>query len=205
MHQRPAVVPITSKSFTAAHAALVEAFLDYPLMVYAARDLKRRRRGVRVLYGAILYDCLRHGEVFATPQMRGVACWLPPGKPMPGFLRQLRSGMLRLPWALGLGSLRMLVDYDEAGRALHDEHARAPHWYLAALGVRPEFQGTGLGGALLECITTRADQQGVACYLETHREQNVRLYERHGFQVACRRELAEHPVPVWAMSRPPAA
>jgi hypothetical protein len=49
----------------------------------------------------------------------------------------------------------------------------------------------------------RADAAGVSCYLDTHQEQNVRLYQRHGFEVAECFTPPGHPIPVWAMVRIP--
>ena len=41
-----------------------------------------------------------------------------------------------------------------------------PHWYLVAVGTRPERQGQGLGSALLEVGTSQADAVGLPCYQE---------------------------------------
>ena len=86
---------------------------------------------------------------------------------------------------------------------LHHRHAHEPHWYLAAIGVEPEYQGQGIGGALMRPILQRADNEHLACYLETHRESNVRLYQRHGFAVSELAEVPGHPIPIWAMHRKP--
>ena len=88
--------------------------------------------------------------------------------------------MLGLPFHFGPATFRRLLAYDAVTQRLHHQHAPMPHWYLAAIGVEPAYQGRGLGSALMRPILNRADGQHVACYLETHREDNVRLYERHG-------------------------
>ena len=51
--------------FAAAREMLTRAFLDYPLMHYVKAELARRR-GVRTLYGGIVRDTLRHGEVHVS-------------------------------------------------------------------------------------------------------------------------------------------
>ena len=78
-----------------------------------------------------------------------------------------------------------------------------PHYYLAAVGVVPERQGQGVGSALMQPMLARADEQKLKCWLDTHKEENVMLYERNGFQIARRSEVAGHPVPVWGMLREP--
>jgi hypothetical protein len=52
-------------------------------------------------------------------------------------------------------------------------------------------------------MLAQADRAGLHCWLDTHQEQNVRLYERHGFEVSERAELPGHPIPVYGMLRRP--
>lgn len=188
-----------------AHAAtaLARAFFDYALMVYAAPEAGRRERGVRAIYDALLADSVRYGEVYATHDGAGVACWLPPGREHLTVLRQLRAGMLSVPFRFGPAGFRRLLAYDTLGRALHHELAPMPHWYLSAIGVEPERQGQGVATALIQPILQRADAAGLPCYLETHREANLRIYRKHGFDLVRRADLPGHAVPVWAMLRKP--
>lgn len=197
------VVRLRSIDYRRAEVALARAFFDYNLMVYAAPDPVRRRAGVAALYGALLWDCFRWGEVNVTRGGTGVACWLPPERARITLGRQIRAGMLRLPFRFGLRAFRRLLPYDAITQKLHHEHAPMPHWYLSAIGVEPEHQGQGIGSALMQPMIARADHERLACYLETHREENVRLYERHGFEVVERADVPGHSVPVWAMLRKP--
>ena len=195
------VEQISSAQYDRARHVLGRAFHDYPLMHYAMPDAERRLRGTTALYGAILYDCLRYGSVYATDNVAAVACWLPPGTRVPGFLRQLRAGILGLPIGFGLRGTRRLLDYDKIAQRLHHEFAPESHWYLASLGVEPDRQRQGLGSRLLEPQLARADREGHPCYLDTHRESNVRLYERHGFRVTWQGTAPGHPVTIWSMRR----
>lgn len=221
-----AIVRLETEQFRAARAALAAAFFDYEVMVYAAPDAGRRAAAV---YGAFVRDALRFGEVFAagdgpadrvraangiaeadrvgiadgTGATNGVACWLPPRRTTITLVRQARAGMWELPWRFGVRGFSRLLAYDAIAARLHHAYAAGPHWYLSALGVEPQRQGQGLGGALMQPILARADAQGLPCYLETHRPGNVQLYQRHGFQICCHTEEPGHPVLVWAMLRPP--
>ena len=58
-----------------------------------------------------------------------------------------------------------------------------PHWYLLAVGARSQFQGRGLGSALVEIGTSRADAAGVPCYLETGTQSNIDFYAKRGFEI----------------------
>jgi len=196
------ITRLATSQLKAAQKSLERAFLDYPLMVYAAPDARRRSRGVPMLYNAILRDALRYGEVYVSPKAEGVACWLPPGVPLPGTMREIRAGLLGLPFGFGWGGFQRLLEYGNWHTKLHHKYISGPHWFLATIGVEPAFQGRGIGGALLEAVTVKADAQRVPCYLETHREETVRLYERHGFVTTEIFQVEGRPVPVWAMLRP---
>lgn len=196
------VVRLERPAYARARAALSRAFFDYTLMVYAEPDASRRQGGVTALYSGLLSDCFRNGEVYVTRDGVGAACWLPPDKVEFGFLRQVRAGMLAVPLRFRWSAFQRLMPYDETTRRLHHELAPMPHWYLSAIGVEPERQGQGIGGALMQPILQKADAAGLPCYLETHREGNVRLYQRHGFEVARCADVPGQTIPIWAMLRP---
>jgi ribosomal protein S18 acetylase RimI-like enzyme len=196
------ITRLKASQCAAAQRTLERAFLDYPLMVYACPDAAARTRGVNALYSAIMYDALRYGEIYTSPGVEGVACWLPPGVPLPTFFREVRAGLLRLPGTFGWRPFRRLIEYGQWHTKLHHELTSGPHWFLATIGVDPACQGRGVGSALLEAVLMRADEQRLPCYLETHGEKSARLYERHGFKTVRLFEVPRHPIPVWAMLRP---
>lgn len=72
-------------------------------------------------------------------------------------------------------------------RARHDP--RQAHWHLGPIGVHPDHQGEGLGGALLGAFLARADREGTPAFLETDVDRNVVLYERFGFRVIARQDI----------------
>ncbi|MFO0919101.1 MAG: GNAT family N-acetyltransferase [Planctomycetaceae bacterium] len=181
---------------------LARAFLDYPAMVFANPDAARRRRGVFTLYSAILRDSFPYGEVYTSEHVEGIAAWLPPGVDLPSLPREIRAGFVGLPFTFGWTAFWRLIAIDTCARRLHHKYVTEPHWFLATLGVDPAHQGQGIGSAVLQPVLNRADQERTLCYLETHRPENVRLYERHGFEV---QELHQsvHLPPIWAMLRKP--
>jgi GNAT superfamily N-acetyltransferase len=61
-------------------------------------------------------------------------------------------------------------------------HPTFPHWYLPWFGVRPELQGGGLGGRLLEDCLRVVDESRLPAYLETPNPRTIPFYERHGFE-----------------------
>jgi predicted N-acetyltransferase YhbS len=76
------------------------------------------------------------------------------------------------------------------------------HSHLGPVAVDLDRQGQGIGGALLGEYCKRIDAVGMASYLETDKVENVRLYERFGFDVTGEANVIG--VSNWFMMREPA-
>lgn len=200
------VVRLVSSRKRDAAEVLVEAFRDDADYRYVFPDEEERVRSMRRLWNALLLHTLLFGEVYTTSGLHGVACWLPMRGPSVSLWQLLRTGFA-LPRAVlsfsGEGR-RRLADALQYNDDVHRRLVRENHWYLGALGVAPPHQHRGIGGRLLQPILARADAQGKPCYLETQTRDNVRFYERHGFQVVHHGEVPGHPLQMWAMLRPSA-
>lgn len=51
------------------------------------------------------------------------------------------------------------------------------------IGVDPNAQGRGLGGARMRHAVASCGQEGALAYLESSNPRNISLYERHGFEM----------------------
>jgi ribosomal protein S18 acetylase RimI-like enzyme len=78
-----------------------------------------------------------------------------------------------------------------------------PHWHLTWLGVEPGHQGQGIGSTLVRQMTTRADAEGMACWLFTFASRNVPIYEHLGFHVPLDTTLPSSGLRLWVMTHPP--
>ena len=56
-------------------------------------------------------------------------------------------------------------------------------WYLLLLVVDPLVQRAGLGTRLQAPVLEVADREGVDCYLETQKPENLAYYRRFGYEV----------------------
>jgi ribosomal protein S18 acetylase RimI-like enzyme len=74
-----------------------------------------------------------------------------------------------------------------------------PHIHLGPIGVSPEFQGQGIGSALMNRYIEHLAEEEAAGYLETDRQENVKFYEKFGFRVTREEDvIGAH---VWYMWR----
>lgn len=161
---------------------LARAFWDDPLTQYITPDVSQRRRLVNLFDIALRYGIL-FGEVYSTPDVRGVAIWIPPRNFSITIGRSLRVGLWRLPIAVGLPPLVRLMRALIEMECFHVRNVSPDHWYLFYLAVDPPYQKHGLGAALIQPVLERAAQEGVPCYLETANPRNVSFYQRCGFKI----------------------
>ena len=80
---------------------------------------------------------------------------------------------------------------------------KPPHWYLAIMGVAPEWQGRGIGSKLMHPALETLDAEGTPAYLEASTVRSRALYERHGFEVTGEFNFPSGGPPLWQMWREP--
>ncbi len=70
------------------------------------------------------------------------------------------------------------------------------------MGVEPNAQGSGLGGALMRHAVARCDDEGAMAFLESSNPRNVSLYERHGFEAMGQIQIGAGPLVTPMLRRP---
>ena len=186
---------------TAAADTLAEAFWDDPLMHIVAPDEKRRISVAPWFFETFIKYGLRHdGDVSGNEDASAAAIWFPAGQTGLLPFRMLRVGMAAMPFKAGINGTMRFFKLMRATEGFH-KAVDGPHWYLAAIGTRPELQGTGLGSALVDLGTAQADASRVPCYLETGTESNVAFYKKRGFEVTGQAEV--YGFTLYGMVRPP--
>lgn len=186
-------------------SVLRAAFFDDPAYEYVIPDVGERTRAIERFIGALISFALRYGEVYTTPEVRGVACWLSMRGSSVSLWQLVRTGFAlpRAVMSLRGDSRQRMADIMRHNDGVHERSIQGPHWYLGALGVLPGWQRRGIGARLLQPVLARADARGIPCYLETQSADNVRFYRRQGFEVVHEGQVPGHPVPMWAMLRQP--
>jgi GNAT superfamily N-acetyltransferase len=178
--------------------ALARAFADDPVMTYVIPERNHHHRLRRLFELDLQHIALPLEESYTTvgPVM-GAAFWAPPNKWKTPFSQLIRSApaFLRVLGRNLRPSIRLMTSVER-------NHPKTPHWYLMTLGTEPDFQGKGVGSALLHPVLERCDAEGVPAYLESSKEANVPFYRRHGFEVTGEVTVPNGPT-LWLMWREP--
>lgn len=199
------IVELASVERERAVDALVSAFEEDVMWRGLLPSEEERERVMPALWRGVLAYCRQYGRVYTTERAMGVSAWTAPGYARPSLWRVVRTRFLLMQ------SVRLMAR-DSRSRfmaimkqidALHVRLQPDPHWYLWALGVRPEHQRQGLGAALLEPVLERAAEEATPCYLETETETNVRFYRKQGFDVVHEEAFDEAGFRLWFMRKPP--
>jgi ribosomal protein S18 acetylase RimI-like enzyme len=194
------IVRLDRSRYGEASDALARAFQDDPAWVWIVPDDARRAELLPWLF-RIGFD-VTAADVYATAgAVRGAARWLPPGRQPVRVAATVRA-LVTTPLRLGRATAPFLA-YGRAVEAMRAEVAPDPHWYLAGIGVDPEAQRQGIGGALLRPGIEAAQRDAVPAVLLTNSEANLAFYEGHGFRVVREGETPKGGPRAWAMVRQP--
>ena len=193
-----AITRLSARRTQEAGRVLGAAFASSPLerAVRGTMD-ERQRRGLVVAYTA---TCRLPGQVriaLSEQRLVGVIRWAE----SPRCQLRLREKLAMAPTAISAFG-RNLPKALSWVAAWSKRDPAEPHVHLGPIGVTPELQGLGIGSQMLSVYCEELDLAGSPGYLETDKPENVRLYERFGFEV---RDVAElFGVPNWFMWRAPA-
>ena len=191
------ITPMSPARVEEAGRVLGAAFTSSPLERAVRGPIdERQRRGLVTAYTA---TCRLPGQVriaITEQPIVGVIRWVE----SPHCQLRLWEKLKMAPTAIGAFG-RNLPKALTWVSVWSKRDASRPHVHLGPIGVTPELQGRGIGSQMLSLYCEELDVVGKAGYLETDKPENVRLYERFGFEVQDQAELFG--VKNWFMWRAP--
>ncbi|HUX05178.1 MAG TPA: GNAT family N-acetyltransferase [Acidimicrobiales bacterium] len=186
-------------------AVCARAFYDDPFYSYLLASPRRRLANLRHIFRATLIHLGGAGHIGTVRRddtgIVGVAAWLPPDhypQPVSTQLAQLPGmvrAFIRTPRSLAYARIYL--------GAIARVHPKEPHWYLCALASDPSLQRSGAGTLLMHEGLALADREGVGCYLETQKPENLAYYRRFGFELDRTLEPLPDAPPLFTMWRAP--
>lgn len=188
------VKPVSKSDEKRAIDTVVRAFSADPVATWFYPEPRHYLEHFPSFVEAFAGAAFRHGSAYGTDDGAGIALWLPPGgHPDEAALAELLGRTIperqRAP-------VLALIEQMES------RHPAEPHWYLPMIGVAPEKQGHGYGGALLEHALERCDAENALAYLEASSSRSMPLYRRHGFEPVGTIQVGSAP-PLFPMVRRP--
>lgn len=175
-------------------ACIVAAFITDPLGRFAWPSPHQYLEAMPLATSAFAGASFEGGSADVTPDFCGAGLWLSPGVHPDGEALEKAFRDTAKPEHLD----DLLATFDKMGEYHPDER----HWYLPMIGVEPNSQGRGLGGALMRHAIARCDEDEALAYLESSNPRNISLYQRYGFEVMGKIQIGAGP-PVTPMLRRP--
>lgn len=200
-HPKPIVRPLRPTESDVAARRLTLAFDSDPALHWLLPDAEHRAEAAPRIASAYVEYALRHGIVWCTDDLSGVALRRPPGEERLHAHGILTSGLAWLPFHLGWAGTLRLLEVEEKTSRWHEDALGGPHWYLWTIAVDPARQGEGIGSALMRHTFATADADGLPCYLETTHPRALAIHRSHGFEVVHEARIRGE-LPVWSMVRP---
>jgi len=153
---------------------ITDAFLDLAPSRWLIGDRAARQAIFPGFFGMYVVHALTGGVVYTTADRTAAALWIPgtgPAEPSQEYDEQLAE--ITGQWA------GRFVTFDQELDAHH--LTSIAHHHLAVLAVHPDWQGRGIGTALLHAHHATLDQDGITAYLEASDQRTRSLYLRHGY------------------------
>jgi GNAT superfamily N-acetyltransferase len=124
-----------------------------------------------------LEPALELGIVWATPDAKGAAVWVPPD--VAETWEEHPWNQARISALSDDGGERYDAFWDWVYSHVPDEEL----WQLDTIAVEPASQGRGLGRALIDAGLKKARASGTGAFLSTGTPRNLEIYRRSGFRV----------------------
>jgi len=193
---------LTPPDVAQAARVMSQAYVDDPLCAFML-PFKRTRASTLTKFFRVYGDLnIKGGRGFGVGDpLEGVAFWEYPDQANLSISVKSLTGFLPLLFTLyPLGLIRAREALKQT-EALHQKHAKQPHFYLDNVGVAPDARGKGLSSALIRPVLELADSQKALVYTDTVTRANVSLYEHFGFQCVDEINVPQTGLTVWALRR----
>ena len=142
------------------------------------------------------------GEIYTTDDIEGGALFVSRGEAF-SFERLACAVQSTACFKSDRSGLRRCINVCARLKAIHGRLAVGRHWYIMSLGINPSKLGNAIAADLVRPLLSRADADGVPCYLEVFRQTDLPFYERLGFRIEGAGRIPGGRGDFWAMLRLP--
>jgi ribosomal protein S18 acetylase RimI-like enzyme len=164
---------------------LVDAFMDDPVSRWLLPQRPHRESALPGFFRILVHSALVTGQIEITDDGAAVALWQPVEASVDGTVDATPDEHLLeqvFGPVCGQEATRRLVYLNQAGAQRHPR--QESHDHLQFIAVHPDYQGRGVGSALLRHRLAGLDAGRTPAYLEATSPRNAALYEAYGFRPA---------------------
>lgn len=176
-------------------ATFSQAFADDPGLSWIWPDRADRLQRLPHFFDAIVRGTLSAGVALRSEAATAVSLWRRPERihPDDAETRQVLPSLAR---AFDIGGERSQLMSSVLKR---HQPATPGWWYLQFIGVRPEAQGSGLGGAAIRAGLDLAGSGDAPVYVEVMNPANLGYYRHIGFETVSEFDIPDDGPHVWGM------
>lgn len=167
------------------HSAFYKVLIPNSINFTVKNDKKRYER-LMALMDYQYKMAMKYGEIFLSDDKKG--CVL--------FVDKAYPSIQKICWETEL--LFKCIGIENTFKTLKRErllkafHPKGPFKYLWLMGVKPEFQGRGIGSNLIKEALTR--YEGDLIYVETTIPENIKFYTHLGFKISYETHELNYPL-----------
>lgn len=173
---------IKIKNLSAIAEKFSQAMFNDPLHMYFFPDAETRARKIYAMYYFMIKINILN--TFSTSDCcEGIAVWEKPYNHLLKVKFQDFFLGLGLLFKVGFSALNRMSKYQRWSSRLKKKSIGDPFWYLNVIIVDPIYQGKGFASELIRPILAKADEHGHKVCLETQNANNIRIYEKYGFNI----------------------
>lgn len=187
--------------------ALYEALLADPFYIELLRAVpggdEARQHALMMYLDYSITEAEEYGRLFIPPEHDyGVSIW---SKPLNAATETIKHQQKKdfLKHTLGQPVLDAYLEMTNFMTSKLDGLIAADAWYLSIVGIKPGFQGKGLGPGLINKVLIDIDKLSVQTYLETFTPRNIPFYNRLGYQSVASFTEPLTQAPYWILVRQP--
>ena len=159
------------------------AYSDYPLFNYVTNGVGNVE-AIKKIFQSSVYS-IKDDVIgfYNNENADAVAIFAPPHYKGSKTIPFLLHGGIKLIYLAPFSTFAKLIKYEGHAMKLKKEFTNHECWYLYNVTVKPKEQGKGYCSQVLRPMFNYFDKTEQDCYLETHSEENVKLYEHYGFDL----------------------
>ena len=158
---------------------LCKSFDQNKSVNYVVKQDSKRRKRIKTLMDYSFEYCYMFGSVYLSNDRKACALIMLPEKKKTSIKSILLDAKMAVS-CVGLNRVSKILARDAK---IKSEYPQSPIYYLWFIGVEPDEQQKGIGTSLLKELIKESDELKRPIYLETSVQENIRFYNKQGFNI----------------------